>query len=447
MALVNTERRHPVALKSPVPQPAARARSLRDYAAVAAVLLLVYAGNFKGNPLLSWTPVDLTFLGAALTGVGVLAVAGRSTIPPGTWPVLALWALFMPAAILHAPGSYADQKVTYLYTLTILSALAPLFLMRSEVRQKLWVIMQIILAAAIAGGALLSSHPQLAADGPARVYLTGSNTIQSGDMAGLVVLSCSIFALTRRRRRGLMLALGGAAAVTMFATGSRGPVLAVAVALATVVTFTPASGVYRTVRITAITLVIFLSWYFVRGDTTGGAGRIANSLLEGSNQGISAQVRLSLWREAWDVIPGHFWGLGWGRLSDFGPLTGGGFLGQPGLVYPHDIWIEVTAEAGWIAGAALIVFMWCGLRRLRRLAVSPYPTALFGMAVFWIIQASLSGDVNAWRSMWASVAIAWVMGVPGAREEVSDPQRAWHLRLRPRRARGVSAWREGFPSR
>ena len=107
----------------------------------------------------------------------MLAVAGRSTIPRGTWPVLALWALFMPAAILHAPGSYAAQLVTYLYTLTILSALGPLFLMRSEVRQKLWVIMQIILAAALAGGALLSSHPQLAADGPARVYLTGSNTI------------------------------------------------------------------------------------------------------------------------------------------------------------------------------------------------------------------------------------------------------------------------------
>ena len=315
MGLVNTERRHPVALKSPVPQPAARARCLRDYAAVAAVLLLVYAGNFKANPLLSWTPVDLTFLGAALTGIGVLAVAGRSTIPRGTWPVLALWALFMPAAILHAPGPYATQLVTYLYTLTILSALGPLFLMRSEVRQKLWVIMQIILAAVVAGGALLSSHPQLAADGPARVYLTGPDTIESGDFAAVVVLSCFIFALTRRHRRGLMLAFSGAAAVTMFATGSRGPVLALAVALATVATFTPASGVYRTVRITAIILVIFLGWYFVRGDTTGGAGRIAATLLAGNDQDPTSQIRLSLWREAWDVIPGHFWGLGWGGLE------------------------------------------------------------------------------------------------------------------------------------
>jgi hypothetical protein len=42
------------------------------------------------------------------------------------------------------------------------------------------------------------------------------------------------------------------------------------------------------------------------------------------------------------------------------------------------------------------------------------------MAVFWVIQASVSGDVNSWRGMWASVAISWVTGVPGARETSQD---------------------------
>ena len=63
----------------------------------------------------------------------------------------------MPAAILHASGSYADSLVTDLYTLTILCALRPLFLLRSKVRQELWVMMQIILASVLAVGALLSS--------------------------------------------------------------------------------------------------------------------------------------------------------------------------------------------------------------------------------------------------------------------------------------------------
>ena len=227
-----------------------------------------------------------------------------------------------------------------------------------------------------------------------------------------MVVSCFILALTGRRRRGLLLALGGGAAVTMFQTGSRGPVLAVAVALAAVAAFAPASGVHKAVRVAAIALAFFLSWYFVHGDTGGGAGRIATTLLAGSDEGTSSQTRLALFREAQSIIPGHFWGIGWGGLSDLGSLTGAGLLGQPGLEYPHDILLEVTAEAGWIAGAAMIVFMWYGLRRLRRLAASPYPAVLFGMAVFNLVNSAVSGDVNSYRCMWASIAIAWVT-VPG----------------------------------
>ena len=121
--------------------------------------------------------------------------------------------------------------------------------------------------------------------------------------------------------------------------------------------------------------------------------------------------------EAWDVIPGHFWGLGWGGLSHLGPLRGGGLLWQSAVADPHDIWLQVTAEAGWIAGAALIVFVWCSLRRLRTLAASPYAAVLFGMAVFWVTQASLSGDPNDFRCMWMTLAISWVavgsQGPPG----------------------------------
>ena len=398
-----------------VPQLTTKVRSQRDYVAAGAVILLLYAGYFKANPLLSWVPVDLTFLGAALTLIGVIAVAARSTMPPGTGPVLALWATFIPAAILHAPGAYASQKVLYLFTLTLLSALGPLFLIRSTARQELWVIMQVVLAAVLAGGALLSSHPLQPAEGPARVFLNGSNTIASGNLAGLVVVACFIFALTRRRRRGLMLVLGSAAAVAMFQTGSRGPVLAVAAALAAIAAFAPASGVHRAVRVAAVGAVFFLGWYFVRGDTAGGVGRIASTLLAGSDEGTSSQIRLALFREAWAVIPGHFWGLGWGGLNDLGPLSGAGLLGQPGLEYPHDIFLEVTAEAGWIVGVAMIVFMWCGLRRLRRLATSPYPAVLFGMAVFNLVNSAVSGDINSYRSMWASIAIAWVAVPAGGR--------------------------------
>jgi hypothetical protein len=64
------------------------ARGLRDYGAPAGVLLLLYAGYFKANPLLSWVPVDLTGLGAVLALAGIMGVLIRGTVPRGTLAVL-----------------------------------------------------------------------------------------------------------------------------------------------------------------------------------------------------------------------------------------------------------------------------------------------------------------------------------------------------------------------
>jgi O-antigen ligase len=113
-----------------------------------------------------------------------------------------------------------------------------------------------------------------------------------------------------------------------------------------------------------------------------------------------------LWHYTWAYIPGHFWGTGWGGLQD---VSGMNLMAGYGLIYPHDILLEIAGEAGWIAAAAVMVFLWCGLRHLRTAAVSPYPAALFGIAVFFTVNAMLSGDVNDNRVMWAAVAIGWAV--------------------------------------
>ena len=81
---------------------------VRNYAAPFAILLLLYAGFFKANPLLSWVPVDLTLVGAVLTLAGVLALLLSNSVPRGTGTVLALLATFLPLAILRADNPYAS---------------------------------------------------------------------------------------------------------------------------------------------------------------------------------------------------------------------------------------------------------------------------------------------------------------------------------------------------
>lgn len=380
-------------------------RRLGDCVGPAAVLLLLYAGYFKANPFLSWVPVDLTGLGAALTLVGVVAVLIRSTVPTGTGVVLALWATFVPAGILHADNTYGSQKSLYLFTLTLLAGLGPLFLVQSERRQKIWVLMQIVLGTVLALGAALDPVPDQPAGEIYRLSLDGSNAIGAGRAAGVAVVSCFVLALAGHRRRGWLILLGAAVTVPLFLSGSRGPVLASAVALATVAVLAPASGARRLVRVGLVAAGGALTYFYLRGDeASGGAGRIASTLLSGNLQDASSQARLMLWHDAWGYISDHFWGTGWGGLQD---VSGFNLLGKDGLVYPHNVLLEVTGEAGWIAGAATILFLWFGLRRLRAAATGPYPAALFGIAVFFVMNAMVSGDVNDNRIMWASVAVGW----------------------------------------
>ena len=305
-------------------------RYFRDYAAPFGVLILVYAGFFKGSPLLSWMPVDLTLLGALLVLGGVIAVVVRGDMPRGMGVVLAVWATFVPAAILHAPTEYGSSKASRLFTLTLLAALGPLFLIQSERRQRIWVVMQIGLGCVLAAGAALS--PALAASDGAvyRLALDGSNAIGAGRAAGVAVVGFLVLALIGHRRRGWLLLAGAAVTVPLFQSGSRGPVLAAAVATAAVAVVAPASGARRLVRVVLLAVGGFLVWYWLRGQTAGPAGRISSTLLAGKLAGTSSQARMVLWGEAWGYIQGHPWGAGWGGLANLG---GSGLLGQVGLMY------------------------------------------------------------------------------------------------------------------
>ena len=196
-------------------------RHFRDYLAPFAVLLLLYAGYFKASPLLSWVPVDQTLLGALLTLVGVVAVLLRNSVPRGTGAVLALWATFMPMAILHANNTYGSSKSLRLFTLTLLAALGPLFLKRSERCQQIWVFMQIALGAVLAIGTALSPVPTGLQDYIYHQAGEGADPIGAGRAAGVAVVGC--FALPYRppKRRTAGRRRSGPV-VPMFLSGSRG---------------------------------------------------------------------------------------------------------------------------------------------------------------------------------------------------------------------------------
>jgi O-antigen ligase len=187
-----------------------------------------------------------------------------------------------------------------------------------------------------------------------------------------------------------------ALAVTLIAAGSRGPVVAFAIALVTLLAMSATTPRARR-RLTLVLVVgvgaIVLVPLVVPSSTIGRA----LSALFGGASGLSTTGRAGLWKVAADAFAAH-------------PLLGigtGGFAGlQTTELYPHNILIEAAAELG-IVGAILVAWFIIGsLRRLlARRRVLPSADKLemsivIALFVAALVNALFSGAIQDNREIW-----------------------------------------------
>lgn len=380
----------------------------------AAVLfaLFVFAGYYKAADALQFMPIDLTLLFAA----GTLAFCGfeiwrTRSLGPGILPMLAVFAFL--AIGFHWPdnfGSYPTQKELRLFSITALSAFAPLILLRTEARRRTFAYTVCLLGLVMAGLAVVEAarHGFFV-----RATIFNANPIllaRASGFASLVLcllywqgrLSVWLFAPT------VLIALFG-----LLASGTKAPLLAL---LLTVFAITP------------LALANGASWKRTWGTLMAGCVCVAGTLTYLSWTGVyvaqrilaplkgawgsTGESRLALWRQTLELIPMHPFGIGWGRFNEWIQVFDAGRL----MRHPHNIALEIFIEAGWLAGAAFLVFVVASIfRSLRAVYQAPAtgsPNASAGMLLlpagllYWLICAAFSGDVNDNRPLWALLGIA-----------------------------------------
>lgn len=358
--------------------------------------LLVVLGQIKGNPLLAWVPFDLTIIVSGL----VLACAfvsrvheGRTTGRVGA-PLL-LWVLFLPAiALVTTWDSYSSTKVLTLFTVTLTLAIAPFYLMRFDDQRRRFLITSVVVAMlALADAMFFSEEPVM----EGRLEFDGSNTIGSARvaMAGAIILIIAASTPgTRHRWRLPFAALGIGAAVSAIMTGSRGPVVAAAIALIVTAFIAPGLRRYRGRMIVALTLVAALVVWF--SESTTGFDRL---LLLLDENGTSQQSRVFLLQMSWDMFQAHPFGTGWGT-----------FTAQNGFYrYPHNLLAEIGVEAGLIVLAIVALGLLATAIRAARAAQDGTTITLFALLIFAIFNAMVSGDINASRLMVVVIFAVWVL--------------------------------------
>jgi O-antigen ligase len=117
----------------------------------------------------------------------------------------------------------------------------------------------------------------------------------------------------------------------------------------------------------------------------------------------SSSTRLVLYQAALRSIAAHPLGLGFGGFATITPYKD--------LPYPHDMVLEVLAEAGILLGAAFLAWFVVQVARTWQMATGFVGSAVLALVVFNLFIALVSGDLhdnaNVFFALGISAALYW----------------------------------------
>ncbi|WP_165939727.1 O-antigen ligase family protein [Saccharopolyspora aridisoli] len=391
------------------------------------IVALLNSSVLGSLPVFSSLPVDLTALVGFTLGVTtLLTLCARMQWLTGFAPVAVLFATCIPAVLLSSFNEYGQTKIPSFFFITCLATAAAVTLVRTRPRI-LWLLWWFALAGLLE---IIIAQAQAVGMGEERLALVGSNTVHLGRAAGaaICVIGVLILHLQRRRARGWMWGIMGCGVVvaflagSAFATGSRGPLIALAAAVILVAISVPGTPIRRAARLALATvaLLIFALWGL------SNAPELSEQRIKGiidGNEDASALARARLYSATLALAVLRPLGVGWGDLS--AELPPWAQLDSGLRQYPHNIFVEVGVEGGWIAAAALVAVVVLALTRARALLRQLEGIGVMSLLWFFLLNACLSGDVNDNRAFFVMLGVA--LGLPAVRRELhaSSPPAGW----------------------
>jgi O-antigen ligase len=234
-----------------------------------------------------------------------------------------------------------------------------------------------------------------------RLNLDGATTIGTARVFGAGVVAAAILALAGRRWRGWWALAAGSLMALTIAVGSRGPVISVLIAVSAALLLTKTVAKRRMWAIAQLLIAVGLMVYSAVVSPSAASDRV-RLFLAGDETDVARQF---LFSEAWRQITRAPLGIGWGGFGvthSFDKV----YAGQ--ATYPHNIFLEIAVEGGWIAVLCFLAIAILALRGLVLASTTPESAALLGLGVYWLAVAQTSSDVNGNRLTWIVLALGLI---------------------------------------
>jgi O-antigen ligase len=389
-------------------------------------VVFLHIGLFKNQPVVEAVPADATLLlGLLLAAVcAARAVQGRVASLPLLFaaPLVVIGVMLAISLIWTPVMDYGIEKTLKFVTLTLLAAVAPFCLV--EDRAALVRLLAVFAGAAAISAALVlafgsaGEEDRLEFGGAANTIFT-SRFILTG---ALILLVAPILKVMAPRGRVALPFVGLGMIGVAAGIGSRGPVVALAFALA----FTVVAAVLREPRrLVPVVLVIAVGTAVLPFVALpGGSAERLRGLAENPAGTLDEDLRSRLYEKAVELTGDY-------PLRGIG--AGGFFLYSYVLAnreerYPHNVFLETSAELGLLPALLLAASILVLLGRLYTRAWSEGDEAdrnvvyvVAGVFLLNLLAAQFSGDFNDNRTLWASFGLAWLVAAHGVRAERPQP--------------------------
>jgi O-antigen ligase len=311
--------------------------------------------------------------------------------------VLVIGGLAATSLIWPPIGIYGDEKFARLWITLGSAAAAGVLLRPRNVRHFALVWLLAAVALAVTATAGINS-------GGRAIGLDESNPVWLGRASATGIVILGWLAWTGRLRWTVSLVAMGVLVFGIFQTGSRGPMLAAAVGLLVVVVSWRGHLPYQRAVATVLGLAsITLAILYLPG-----AGRTSGGLLDPARE-VSGDYRRLYWEASVNAIASNFGGTGIG-----------GWSSETGVAasYPHNLFLEVFVEAGWVIGVVLCVLVIRVVARLFLHRRDPVVVLTLAILVTELVAVSVSGDMTG-RTFWFMLALGWAVGA-----RATDPRRS-----------------------
>lgn len=366
--------------------------------------LFLLAGIFKPNPGSSDSIIDLTVLAALITSGCVAWIFFRMERQPiGPFlRALCFFLLFVPTLFWTDWSSYAVEKASRFYTLTLLATVAPLYLIRTHEELRRFLSGFIFLCTVVAAVALVVMVSQ--GGELERLMVLNATTIMTARAVGVVALVAALLWFEGRANRfvvGIALAI---LPTVLIATGSKGPLVSTPLALV-VTLFLFRTRVRPYVSRLLLICLLGVGVFYLSSPGIPWTSMFRVDEFVTGQVGSSELDRVSFYADSWEGIKENPQGLGLGGFaSKFG--AGGDEIRE----FSHNIVLEVFLEGGWVTGVYFVFLLLFGLAGVYSAAKSPdaplVHKLVFCLLIFFLANDLVSGELNDSKVLLAFMSLA-----------------------------------------